>query len=124
MSLTGKNTLSIRKQEVKEQRSIAIGFKKVVFAHKATAGDTGFSLSSLTSPGSFMPTHVNPNVSELAQVNLNLYQKNLTWNFAPSSLEPEDSGGAYRPLEYLTRVGREVRASEYRSIMDMLGKTP
>lgn len=77
MSLTGKNTLSIRRKDVAEQKSIAIGFKKIQFAHKATLGDTGINLGSLVLP-SEMSGFTNPSPAEIAQAQLFFYRKNLT----------------------------------------------
>ena len=78
MSLTGKNTLSLRKKDVQEQKSIAVGFKKLVFAHKATLADTGINLNSLVAPAAEMPAHVNPSLSDLQAANLLFYKDNLT----------------------------------------------
>lgn len=79
MSLIGKNTLSLRKKDVKEQKSIGVGFKKIVFAHKATLGDTGINLTALVTPSEMSSTgFVNPNSSELTDANLLFYRKNLT----------------------------------------------
>jgi len=77
MSLTGKNTLSLRRKDVQEQKSIAIGFKKIQFAHKATLGDTGINLNSLILP-SEMSGFTNPSPAELLEAQLFFYRKNLT----------------------------------------------
>lgn len=50
MSLIGKGSTSLRKQDVLEQKSVALGFKKIKFAHQASAGDTGINLGSLITP--------------------------------------------------------------------------
>ncbi len=79
MSVLGKNTLSIRKKDVKEQKSIGVGFKKIVFAHKATLGETGINLTALVAPSEMSSVgFVNPNSSELTDANLLFYRKNLT----------------------------------------------
>lgn len=77
MSLTGKNTLSIRKKDVAEQKSVAVGFKKTQFAHKAAGGETGIDLTSLTLPTE-MPGFTNPNTSDLTSANIFFYRKNFT----------------------------------------------
>jgi hypothetical protein len=77
MSLTGKGTLSIRRKDVAEQKSIAVGFKKIQFAHKATLGDTGINLNALVLPPE-MSGFTNPSPAEMLQANLYFYRKNLT----------------------------------------------
>lgn len=76
MSLTGKGSLSIRKKDVQEQKTIALGFKNMVFAHKATAGATGINLNALVAP-SEMPTFVQPTVNDLVTARLMFFRKNL-----------------------------------------------
>jgi hypothetical protein len=78
MSLVGKGSGSFRKKDVQEQRNIALGFKKIRFAHKATLGDSTIPLTSLVLPTE-MSTNgfVNPNASEMARAQLNLYRNNL-----------------------------------------------
>ncbi len=77
MSLTGRGSLSLRKKDVQEQKSIAVGFKKLMFAHKATLADTGIDLSSLVTP-SEMAGFVNPSTNDLLSSNLLFFRKNLT----------------------------------------------
>lgn len=77
MSLTGKGSLSIRRKDVAEQKSIGVGFKKIQFAHKATVGDTSINLNALVLP-SEMSGFTNPSPAELLSANLFLYRKNLT----------------------------------------------
>ncbi len=78
MSIIGKGASSLKKKDVMEQKSIALGFKKVRFAHKATIGDTGIDVTSLVQPTE-MATYgfVNPNASELARAQINLFRNNL-----------------------------------------------
>ena len=79
MSLTGKNALSIRKKEVKEQNSLALGVKKIVFAHKATLGETGIDVTALVSPTEMsLNGFVNPNVADILASNMFFYRKNVT----------------------------------------------
>lgn len=79
MSLTGKNTLSIRRQDVAEQKSTAIAIKKLTFAHKATLGDTGINLSALTTPTEMSTAgFVNPSAADLLACNVLFNRRNVT----------------------------------------------
>lgn len=78
MSLIGKGTSSLRKKDVMEQKSIALGFKKMVFAHKANVGETGINLTALVTPTEMSAYgFVNPSVAELSRVNINQFKNNL-----------------------------------------------
>lgn len=77
MSITGKGTLSLKRQDVKEQKSIAVGFKKIQFAHKATVGSTNINFASLTLPTE-MSGFTNPSPAELLEAQVFFYRKNLT----------------------------------------------
>lgn len=78
MSVIGKGASSLRKKDVQEQKSIALGFKKIRFAHKATAGDTGINITSLVQPTEMAAYgFVNPSVAELGRVQINLFRNNL-----------------------------------------------
>lgn len=78
MSLLGKGASSIRRKDVLEQRSVALGFKKLKFAHKATLGDTIIDLTALVTPTE-MSTYgfVNPTAAAIAAVNINVFRNNL-----------------------------------------------
>lgn len=79
MSVTGKGSLSIRKQDVREQKNLGVGFKKLQFAHKATLGATSINLNALTAPTEMSSVgFVNPSASELQSAQLNFYRKNFT----------------------------------------------
>lgn len=79
MSLTGKSSLSLKKKDVKEQKSLAVGFRKLTFAHKATSGDTGINLSALSLPSEMAANgFTNPNISDLNSAQLLFYKQNLT----------------------------------------------
>lgn len=79
MSLTGNSSLSLKRKDVKEQKSLAIGFKKLVFAHKASLGETGINLSALTNPPEMSALgFVNPSAAELSGAQLLFYKANLT----------------------------------------------
>ena len=78
MSVIGKGSSSFRKKDVMEQKSIALGFKKIRWAHKATAGDTGINMNALVQP-SEMATYgfTNPTATAIAGANLFTYRSNL-----------------------------------------------
>ena len=91
MSLTGKNTLSLRKKDVKEQRSLALGFKKLVFAHKASLGATGIDLGSLITPSEMSSLgFVNASTADLQAANLLFYKNNLTLTSSSRNLLMQD----------------------------------
>lgn len=75
---TGLNTLSIRKRDLEGQKSLALGFKNLSFAHKAALGETGITLSALVTPSSEMPTYSAPSPTDLAGAKLFINRKNLT----------------------------------------------
>lgn len=80
MSLTGRNTLSLRKKDVLEQRHGGSAYKRLVFAHKATAaGQTGINITSLTQPSEMASLgFTNPSTAELQAAKMLFYKKNLT----------------------------------------------
>jgi hypothetical protein len=76
--LTGNGALSLRKKDLENQRVPAVGFKKTVFAHKASAGQTGINLNSLTTPVELASNgFLQPNAAELANAQLLFYRNNL-----------------------------------------------
>jgi len=78
MSLLSKETISVRKKDLSNQRSLSLGFKKLIFAHKATAGQTVINLSSLTQPSEMASNgFTNPNASDLLAANILFYRDNL-----------------------------------------------
>lgn len=91
MSLTGKNTLSLRKKDVNEQRSIAVGFKKLVFAHKASLGATGIDLGSLVTPTEMSSLgFVNASTADMLAAKLLFFNKNLTLTSSSRNLLMQD----------------------------------
>lgn len=88
MSITGKNTLSIRKRDVAEQKSIAVGFKKTQLAHQATLGETGIDLTALSVPSDMSSLgFTNPSTSDILAAKLFFYRKNFTlWSSAKGTL--------------------------------------
>lgn len=78
MSLIGKGSSSFKKKDVQEQRSIALGFKKIRFAHKATLGATTINLTSLVAPTEMTSNgFTNPNATEIASANILTFRNNL-----------------------------------------------
>ena len=78
MSVIGKGSLSIKKTEVKEQKNVALGFKKVKFAHQASAGQTGFNLGTLVTPTDMSVLgFVQPSSATLLRGNLFTFRNNL-----------------------------------------------
>lgn len=76
MSIAGKNSINFVKKDLSSQKNGAIAFKTLMFAHKASGGESSFSLSSLSTP-SEMAGFVNPSPTELASAHLQLIRKNL-----------------------------------------------
>lgn len=79
MSITAKKSFTIKKKDISTQKSLAIGFKKVVFYHKATAGDTSMSLGTLVMPTELTAVgFTNASSSELLALQLGFYKDNFT----------------------------------------------
>lgn len=78
MAITGTGVTSIRKQDVEGSKPIAIAFQKLVFAHKATAGETGINLLSLTTPTEMSSIgFVQPSPAQISAAKLLFFRKNL-----------------------------------------------
>lgn len=78
MGVIGKGTNSFRKQDVAEQKTVALGFKKIRFAHKATLGDTTINLASLVTPTEMSANgFTNPNATAIARAQIMLFRNNL-----------------------------------------------
>jgi hypothetical protein len=76
--ITGNGSLSLRKKDLENQKTPTVGFRKTVFAHKASAGQTGFNLASLTTPTELTANGFSqPSVGELQNANLLFYRNNL-----------------------------------------------
>ena len=79
MSAIGKGSLSLRKRDISNSRSASTGFVKVVFAHKATGGESSISLTSLVAPSEMLANgFVQPSSSLLSDLNIYNYRQNLT----------------------------------------------
>lgn len=78
MGVIGKGSSSFRKKDVMEQKGIALGFKKIRFAHKATAGDTGINMNALVQPSEMAAYgFTNPTLTAIAGANLYTNRSNL-----------------------------------------------
>lgn len=78
MAITGNNTLSIRKKDLANQKSIAVGFKRTVFAHKASAGETGISIGNLVTPTELSGMgFTQPSFSEIASGQMKAFRNNV-----------------------------------------------
>jgi hypothetical protein len=78
MSTLGKGIRSIRKKDLQTQKSMGVGVKKLVFYHKATAGDTTINLTALSMPSELSSIgKVNPSVASLSGARLAFFQDNL-----------------------------------------------
>ncbi len=76
--ITGNGLLSLRKKDLENQKTPTVGFRKTVFAHKASAGQTGFNLQNLTTPTELTANGFSqPSVGELQNANLLFYRNNL-----------------------------------------------
>lgn len=76
--ITGKGSLSIRKADIASQKTPLFGLRRVVFAHKATAGDIGFDLTNLTAPTEMTDNGFSqPQATQLTAAKLKFYRNNL-----------------------------------------------
>lgn len=79
MSLIAKGTLSLRKQDVLQQKKAGTAYRRLVFAHKATAGETGITVGSLVQPSEMAALgFTNPSNADILAANILFYKKNLT----------------------------------------------
>lgn len=77
--ITGKESLSIKKLDVAQSKLSSMGFQKIRFMHKATAGDTTINLASLTVPTEATSNgFAQPNASILNSLNLSQWRENFT----------------------------------------------
>jgi len=102
MSIIGNGSLSLRKKDIKESSSIAVGFKRLVFAHKATAGQTGINLASLTTPTEMSSQgFVNATLNDITTSNLLFFRNNL-------SLVSSSKGRLVDYLSYSVASGTQI----------------
>lgn len=78
MSITGTGSKSLRKADLINQSTPAVGFKKLVFAHKASAGETQLDLTALVTPTELSTVgFVQPTAAEFASAEISLFFKNV-----------------------------------------------
>jgi len=76
--ITGNGSLSLRKKDLENQKVPALGFRKTVFAHKASAGQTGINLAALIAPTELTSNGFSqPSFGELQNAQLLFYRNNL-----------------------------------------------
>lgn len=76
--ITGKDSLSFKKLDVKESKVPAIGFNKTLWMHKATAGQTVIDLTALvTPPEAAANGFAQPSVGAITSSNLMQFKENL-----------------------------------------------
>lgn len=76
--ITGQGTLSLRKKDLENQKVPAIGFQKLYFAHKATAGASSINLLSLSTPSEMSVLGFQqPTTTQLQGAQLLFYKNNL-----------------------------------------------
>lgn len=79
MSVTGLGSVSIRKRDLTQQKQPSTAYKRLTFAHKATGGETGIDLGSLTAPTEMTSIGFSQaSQIEICAAKLKLNRKNLT----------------------------------------------
>lgn len=77
--ISGTGITSLRKQDLGNQKTPTIGYQKLVFAHKATNGQTGINLASLTTPSELTSQgFTQPSLTQLQGAQMMFYRNNLT----------------------------------------------
>ena len=77
--LTGKNTLSFKKETIKESSLQQTGFKDLVFAHEAIGGETVLDLINLNTPSEMTSNgFVNPTATEIVNSKLSQFRNNVS----------------------------------------------
>jgi len=77
MSSIAKTSISLSKKDLTKSRISPVGYRNVVFYHKATAAQIIINLAALTLPSAEMPTVVQATPEELASARLTTNKKNL-----------------------------------------------
>ena len=127
MSITGKSVKSLRKLDLINQKSPAISFKKIAFAHKATLNDAGFNLTTMTPPTELTNQGFSqPSTAELASVSLQFYAKNLTLTSAArGTLIPfqDYSIGGNQQINFSATFGLALADEIFYGVIDPVAKT-
>lgn len=77
MSSIAKTSISLSKKDLAKSRISPVGYRNVVFYHKATAAQSTINLMALTLPSAEMPTVVQATTEELGSARLIVNKKNL-----------------------------------------------
>lgn len=77
-SITGTEDISLTKEDALESKQFASTARKIIFAHKATGGETGINLLSLATPAELSANgFVQPSSAEIAASRLLFNKKNF-----------------------------------------------
>ena len=127
MAITGKSVKSLRKTDLINQKSPAVGFKKIAFAHKATLNDAGFNLTTMTPPTELTSQGFSqPSTAELASISLQFYAKNLTLTSAArGTLIPfqDYSIGGNQQINFSATFGLALADEIFYGVIDPVAKT-
>jgi hypothetical protein len=127
MAITGKSVKSLKKQDLINQKSPAVGFKKIAFAHKATLGDSGFNLTTMTVPTELTANGFSqPSTSDLASVSLQFYAKNLTLTSAARGLLVpfrDYTIGGNQQINFTASFGTALANEIFYGVIDPVAKT-
>lgn len=127
MSITGKSVKSLKKQDLINQKSPAVAFRKISFAHKATLNDTGFNLTTLNPPSELTSNGFSqPSGSELAAISLQFYAKNLTLTSAARGLLvpfQDYTIGGNQQINFLPNFGNALADEIFYGVIDPVAKT-
>jgi hypothetical protein len=78
MAITAKKSFTLKKKDLATSKIPAVGFRKTVAYHKATAGDTSINLAALSMPTEMSSAgYSNPTVQTLLAADLTFYRDNL-----------------------------------------------
>lgn len=78
MAITAKKSFTLKKKDLLTSKLPAVGFRKTVAYHKATAGDASINLTALSLPTEMSSAgYSNPTVQTLLAADLTFYRDNL-----------------------------------------------
>lgn len=127
MAITGKSVKSLKKQDLINQKSPAVGFKKISFGHKATLNDTGFNLTTLNPPTELTSNGFSQaTTAELASVSLQFYAKNLTlFSSARGYMVPfqDYAIGGNQQINFLPYFGNALADEIFYGTIDPVART-
>lgn len=116
MAVTGKNTLTLRKRDLSNEKAVSVGFSKLQAWHKATAGETGIDLLSLNFP-SEITSAAQPSLSKLSGAQLRKYAANVT---VTSSLRGILMRGLAYTIPNATRINFKDFTAEQDEIFEIV----